>query len=420
MAPAIRVEGLSKRYQIGRVPSGMDNLSTIVKNTVQQTYGKLKNLVLPGSFAPNATIYWALRNVNFEVNRGEVVGIVGRNGAGKSTLLKLLSRITVPTQGRIEIRGRMGSLLEVGTGFHPELTGRENVFLNGSILGMSRREIAKKFDKIVEFSEIGNFLDTPVKWYSSGMYVRLAFAVAAHLEPDILIVDEVLAVGDATFQRKCIDRMAELANQGRTILFVSHNMQLIPRLCHRAVYLEKGEVLEVGPADVVTQHYLDKLLEESRSGNLRDKQRIGNGLAKFVRCEAYDGTGKPISAHISGDDLTMKLEIEATQAIPNVTASITIQSLHGTRVVSAWTREAGFPLSLGPGSNKLECTLKQVDIRPGQTVLLNLHLGTDLGGVIDAVDSAVVMDVLGGERHAHLSTNPDQGVWLAPQFWSRP
>jgi len=224
------------------------------------------------------------------------VGVIGRNGAGKSTLLKVLSQVTVPTSGRVERRGRMGSLLEVNAGLHPELSGRENVFLSGSILGMRRREILAKFDKIVEFSEIGRHLDTPVKRYSSGQYVRLAFAVTAYLEPEILIVDEVLAVGDATFQRKCIDRMADLARQGRTVLFVAHNRQLVPRLCQRAVFLEKGRVAAIGDAQAVTQKYLDRLLEDSKVGDRRDKHRTGDGRAKFVRARACDAAGRPTAA----------------------------------------------------------------------------------------------------------------------------
>ncbi|OWK43712.1 ABC transporter ATP-binding protein [Fimbriiglobus ruber] len=418
MKPAIRVENLSKRYHIGRAPTGFSNLTETVRTVARSTWGKLKQLAAAGE-ATDGTAYWALKDVSFDVHPGEVVGVVGRNGAGKSTLLKLMSRITVPTSGRIEVRGRMGSLLEVGTGFHPELTGRENVFLNGSILGMTRQEIRAKFDKIVEFSEIGAYLDTPVKRYSSGMYVRLAFAVAAHLEPEILIVDEVLAVGDATFQRRCIDRMAELAAQGRTILFVSHNMQLIPRFCHRAVYLERGTVKQVGPADKVTQLYLDKLLEDSRTGDLRDKQRIGDGRAKFVRVGLLDGTGRALSVHTSGDDMTVRVDIETQHAIPDVTVAVSVQSLHGTRVISGSTRDTGFAASLTPGTQTFECRFDKVHIRPGQTVLVNLALTTEAGIVIDEVEAGAVLDVIGDERHVRLSTNTDQGVWVCPQEWAK-
>src|SRR5215467_13278276 len=236
----VRVENVSKRYLIGHREAGKDGLRHAIENTVRHPVRWLLDRKRNMQAAHEA--FWALKDISFQVKQGDVVGIIGRNGAGKSTLLKILSRITEPTSGRIGIKGRVASLLEVGTGFHAELTGRENIFLNGAILGMTRSEIKSKFDQIVDFSGVEQFLDTPVKRYSSGMYVRLAFAVAAHLQPEILIVDEVLAVGDAEFQKRCIDRMAELARSGRTILFVSHNMQLIPLLCKRAVLLNQGRV----------------------------------------------------------------------------------------------------------------------------------------------------------------------------------
>ena len=250
----ISVENLSKRYIIGHQAAKGDGLRHAIENAVRAPVTWLRN----GRRASARTReeFWALRDVNLEIKPGEVVGIIGRNGAGKSTLLKILSRITDPTRGRIRIRGRVASLLEVGTGFHQELTGRENIFLNGAILGMSRVEIRQKFDEIVAFSGVEKFIDTPVKRYSSGMYVRLAFAVAAHLEPEILIVDEVLAVGDAEFQKKCLDKMDEAGNTGRTILFVSHNMQAITRLCSRCILLENGRVRMDGPSSRVASAYL--------------------------------------------------------------------------------------------------------------------------------------------------------------------
>jgi lipopolysaccharide transport system ATP-binding protein len=415
--PAISIQNLSKKYSIGYNPTEHWRMSDAIKHIARNTVNKFKTLAGAATTNDEASTYWALKNVSFDVQPGEVVGLVGRNGAGKSTLLKLLSRITTPTEGRIEVRGRMGSLLEVGTGFHPELTGRENVYLNGSILGMPHREITKKFNQIVEFSEIGKFLDTPVKRYSSGMYVRLAFAVAAHLEPDILVIDEVLAVGDATFQRKCIDRMTELARQGRTILFVTHNMELIPRLCDRAVHLQKGEVMQVGPAEEVTHNYLDKMLQESRGGDLSKKPRTGDGRAKFVRAEAYDDAGRPVSVQTIGNNLTIKLEIETDQTLPNVSARIALQTLHGTHIITGWTKEAGVHLSLTPGRQKIQCRFPNVNIRPGQTFLVNLLLSNDNSAVLDSVESAIVLDVISDEAHSHLSTNFDQGVWVTPQQW---
>src|SRR5262245_27969472 len=254
---AIRIERLGKRYRLG-APRGAFSYGSL-RDTLVEAPGEAWRRVrgaLAGGNGASAPVLWALEDVSFDVAPGEVGGIVGRNGGGKSTLLKILSRVTRPTEGVAEFRGRLGSLLEVGTGFHPELTGRDNIYLNGAILGMRRYEIRRKFDDIVDFSGVAAFIDTPVKRYSSGMYVRLAFAVAAHLEPEILVVDEVLAVGDAAFQRQCLGKMQEVSRSGRTILFVSHNMPAVTRLCERAVLLADGAVVEDGPAEQVVARYL--------------------------------------------------------------------------------------------------------------------------------------------------------------------
>ncbi len=255
MTPAIRIENLGKKYRVehGKPQAGYRTLRETLVEAAAAPFRRLRRGLTAESSSED---FWALKDVSFEVQPGEVVGIIGRNGAGKSTLLKILSQITKPTTGRVEINGRVGSLLEVGTGFHPELTGRENVYLNGSILGMSKKEIDRRFDEIVAFAEIERFLDTPVKRYSSGMYVRLAFAVAAHLEPEILIIDEVLAVGDASFQRKCMNKMEDVGQRGRTVLFVSHNMPAVTRLCQRCVLLDEGMVREDGAAADVAAVYL--------------------------------------------------------------------------------------------------------------------------------------------------------------------
>ena len=254
MNPAIQVENLSKLYHIGRTQQRHDTLRDALVAGLQAPWQRLRRTRHAGQ--PDEDALWALKDVSFEVQPGEVVGIIGRNGAGKSTLLKILSRITEPTSGRAVINGRVGSLLEVGTGFHPELTGRENIYLNGAILGMRRKEIERRFDEIVAFAEIEKFLDTPVKRYSSGMYVRLAFAVAAHLEPEILLVDEVLAVGDAAFQKKCLGKMNDVARHGRTILFVSHNMGAIAELCPKSLLLRSGKVSLAGSSGMVIRNYL--------------------------------------------------------------------------------------------------------------------------------------------------------------------
>lgn len=257
--PAVRVEQLSKQFRLGAAASRYEyrTFREAIADAVRAPFRR------GAGPAPKGELLWALRDVSFEVQPGEAVGIIGHNGAGKSTLLKVLSRITEPTSGRIELRGRVASLLEVGTGFHPELTGRENVFLNGAIMGMARREIERKFDEIVAFSEMERFIDTPVKRFSSGQYLRLAFSVAAHLEPEILVVDEVLAVGDLAFQKKCMGRMEHVASEGRTVLFVSHNLPVMRQLCSRGVLLRRGQVEKVGPIDEVVDHYVQDVATEA-------------------------------------------------------------------------------------------------------------------------------------------------------------
>lgn len=423
MKPALRVENVSKRYALGAnttmMVGDLPNLTESAKRLAKGTYQKVRALLRPGAFADETNSFWAVKDVSFDVNPGEAVALIGRNGAGKSTLLKVLSRITEPTQGRIEIRGRMGSLLEVGTGFHPELTGRENVYMNGSILGMSRREINAKFDQIVAFSEIGKFLDTPVKRYSSGMYVRLAFAVAAHLEPEILIVDEVLAVGDANFQKRCIDRMMELSRSGKTILFVTHNMQQIPRLCQRAVMLERGEVVEVGPAGDVTQHYMDRLLQDARTGDLRNKARTGDGRAKFVRAGLVDRDGRPLTVLTTGDDLILHMDLEAAEDLPDANILVAVQTLYGTRLISGWTDESHFPVKLTKGRQGFECRFKNVAIRPGNPIMVSLRVALENQTVLDLVENAMVYDVVGDERSRHLYTNTELGVIAYDTEWKR-
>ena len=278
MESIIEVKNLGKKYNIAHQRGGYVALRDVLTNILKNPFRFAKDKTKKSLGIGTKEEFWALNDVNFEVNKGEVIGIIGKNGAGKSTLLKILSKITPPTTGEIKISGRVGSLLEVGTGFHPELTGRENIFLNGAILGMTRHEIAKKFDQIVEFSGIEKFLDTPVKYYSSGMYVRLAFSVAAHMEPDILIVDEVLAVGDAEFQKKCLGKMEEVTKQeGRTILFVSHNMDAIQNLCQRCILLNNGKIQAIGQTDEVVKTYL------GNRNSARQTEWLGNAGDGSVR-----------------------------------------------------------------------------------------------------------------------------------------
>jgi lipopolysaccharide transport system ATP-binding protein len=298
----LRVENLGKQYRLGR-RERYRTLRDTMADLARRPLRWLRRATARGGRAGgerDAETIWALRDVGFEVRRGEVVGVIGRNGAGKSTLLKVLSRITEPTTGEVDICGRVGSLLEVGTGFHPELSGRENVFLNGAVLGMRRAEILKKFDEIVAFAGIEKFIDTPVKYYSSGMYMRLAFAVAAHLEPEILVVDEVLAVGDAAFQKKCIGKMGEVARSGRTVLFVSHQMSMIETLCQRGILLTQGRVGGIGPVRDVVQKYLAETAARLGETDLSRIPRTGSGEFRLERFWVEDGAGQPVPSVASG------------------------------------------------------------------------------------------------------------------------
>jgi lipopolysaccharide transport system ATP-binding protein len=292
--PAIQVEALSKQYHIGKRRASYQSLRESLTNSVTELPRRIVSMFRGSAVraSDSDNTIWALKDVSFEIQRGEMVGIIGRNGAGKSTLLKILSRITEPTTGFAEIRGRVGSLLEVGTGFHPELTGRENIYLNGAILGMRKAEIARKFDEIVAFAEVETFIDTPVKHFSTGMYLRLAFAVAAYLEPEILIVDEVLAVGDANFQRKCLDKMQDVGQEGRTVLLVSHNMSAITRMCSRAVLINEGKVVRDGPSTEVVSVYLSSGLASTSTREWPDPAKAPGGKVarlRAVRVRNEDG-----------------------------------------------------------------------------------------------------------------------------------
>ena len=315
----ITVENLSKRYMLGATRSKGDGLRHAIEGAARAPFRWASNVIRAKgqkkvSVKKGSEEFWALRDVNFSITRGEVVGIIGHNGAGKSTLLKLLSRITEPTRGRITVRGRVASLLEVGTGFHPELSGRENIYLNGAILGMSRVEIRQKFDEIIAFAEVERFLDTPVKRYSSGMYVRLAFAVAAHLEPEILIVDEVLAVGDSAFQKKCIGKMEEVAGQGRTVLFVSHNIPMVLNLCQRGILLKAGAVIQDGPMSDVVQTYSTETSSRSCLPIGERHDRGGSGKIIVTRIAFLDRNGNPRNHHSTGQHLTVRLHYQGREA----------------------------------------------------------------------------------------------------------
>ena len=386
--PAIRVEGLCKTYEIGaRQAAG-----ATFRETVTEALAEPVRRLLGRSAATLPTeTFEALRDVSFEVEPGEVVGIIGRNGAGKSTLLKVLSRITAPTKGRVEIRGRIASLLEVGTGFHPELTGRENIRLNGAILGMSGAEIRSRFDEIVDFSGVEKFLDTPVKRYSSGMYVRLAFAVAAHLEPEILLVDEVLAVGDAEVQKKCLGKMQDVAKGGRTVLFVSHNMAAVKALCSRAVLLKSGEVVASGQTDTVITYYASRIGATSRSVDLSQAPRRATSESNIAHVEIAASAHNAETMYIF-DGMRIKLRIRTTDSpsVPASSAWLLIRNAQGDDVVMIMQKDSdGFRQYRD--NDEITCELTS-SLTPGRYALAVGLLG-QRGEVLDWVDDAIRFDI---------------------------
>lgn len=350
---ALRVDGISKRYRLG----GFQPYKTLRDTIVDLARGGKSVAAKPD--------FWALRDISFELREGEVLGIVGRNGAGKSTLLKILSRITTPDFGKIELYGRIGSLLEVGTGFHPELTGRENIFMNGTLLGMKRIEIQRKFDQIVDFSGVEEFLDTPVKRYSSGMRVRLGFAVAAHLEPEILVVDEVLAVGDAEFQRKCLGRMNEAATEGRTVLFVSHQMEAIQSLCSRAIWLENGSVRQDGTADQVVMSYLASTRETAQTDLALRTDRSGRAGMRVESITVADDSG---GAPATGRSANIRIEIGSSNpAASSVNLRIGIRDQMDRTLVLLTNELTGETLSVAGEQKKfVRCTLPRLQLVPGE------------------------------------------------------
>jgi lipopolysaccharide transport system ATP-binding protein len=387
----IRVERLGKQYSIGQV-RGPRTLREDLVELARAPFRRARS----AAAADDRTV-WALRDVSLEVQRGEVVGIIGGNGAGKSTLLKILSRIVAPTEGWAQIEGRVGSLLEAGTGFHSELTGRENVYMSGAILGMRKAEIDRKFDEIVAFADIGPFLDTPVKRYSSGMQVRLAFAVAAHLEPEVLIVDEVLAVGDAEFQKKCLGRMQDVARgQGRTVLFVSHNMDAVQRLCTRAVLLEHGRAVSSGSTASVVAQYLARVETPSSAGawiDLSSVERTGTGVARVVqaryRSEAQAAGGQPYP----DGPLTIGLTVETAAACTIPSLAVTLYDLQGTKLVNADTIAVGRTLRLEPGTHRLTLRIPELHLNPG-VYHMGFWLAGPLGAIYDFVPIAFEVEVV--------------------------
>jgi len=423
MSVVIKVENLSKQYRLGSVGTG--SLAHDLNRTWHRMRGKEDPYLIIGEVndrttTGNSDYVWALQDINFEVKQGEVLGIIGRNGAGKSTLLKILSRTTTPTTGSIKIKGRVASLLEVGTGFHPELSGRENIFLNGAILGMTRQEIKSKFDEIVDFAGVERYIDTPVKRYSSGMYVRLAFGVAAHLEPEILIVDEVLAVGDAEFQKKALGKMKDVSTkEGRTVLFVSHNMAAIQNLCDKGMVMNAGKVMFNGTATAAVEKYLSA----QKSGNsINDAAtiRTGNGLVKVTNIEIFDTAGNIIDQIYSGQDFKIKLYYQTETALDNLNLipgiAITSQlempvSLHHSRLNKIRFKNIGI-------SGVFVFSVKRLALVPA---VYNLTYSIINDGIfLDGMTNALQLQVIDGDYYGSGEVPPSShAVCLLDGEWSQ-
>lgn len=409
--PAIVVEGIGKRYLLGeREPY----------RTLRSTLAGLPGRVV-GRRNPRTArdSIWALRDVSFAAHQGEVLGIVGANGAGKSTLLKLLARVTSPTEGRATLRGKASALLEVGTGFHPELTGRENVFLNGAVLGMRRRDIAQKFDEIVEFSGVEAFIDTPMKRYSSGMQVRLAFAVGAFLEPEILIVDEVLAVGDAAFQRKCLGKLADTCSAGRTVLFVSHNLPAVRSLCTRAILLEHGRVVFEGTADETVNHYLTEGEGVADAWDLRTTQRRHAGMVGNARVRFLRRGGASSEERDPAGTVVLRIELDVQQPVDDLVLVLNVRTMDDTLLGQAASTTSYPPLGpLAAGSYTLEAQLDSSHLQPGRyQVDVSVR---SAAGVEDHVPRAGAFDVVDSEP-AELPAFAAPGGYLRlPVEWTKP
>jgi homopolymeric O-antigen transport system ATP-binding protein len=411
---AIRVEDLGKQYRIGGQQARYKTIRESLVEAAHAPFRRLSSVIRGQSSAVSDATIWALKDVSFEVKRGEAVGIIGRNGAGKSTLLKILTRITEPTEGRAELYGRVGSLLEVGTGFHPELTGRENIYLNGAVLGMKRTDVERKFDEIVDFSGVERFIDTPVKHYSSGMYVRLAFAVAAHMETEILLVDEVLAVGDAAFQKKCLGKMGEVTKGGRTVLFVSHDMGAVLNLCPRAVLLESGRAAESGNTHKVVEHYLREGVKSS--GRIVIPASEGGKTDEFRFCSV--SVLRPGDGHTGRVSLTegldVQLEYRINQPIQGANIVCHLWNNLGICILSS-TDVDQCPSSIAnvrmPGYYLARCRIPRQYLRPGRycigvsASIPGVHALADLPRILafDVMDTGSVESMIGQQRQGAIS-----------------
>jgi lipopolysaccharide transport system ATP-binding protein len=386
--PIIKVENLSKQYRIGARQASFPTLRDSIANAFRAPLAKFRRN------GESANTIWALKDINFEVAPGEVVGVIGRNGAGKSTLLKILSRITEPTSGRADIYGRVGSLLEVGTGFHHELSGRENIYLNGAILGMKRNEIGRRFDEIVSFAEIENFIDTPVKHYSSGMYMRLAFAVAAHLEPEVLLVDEVLAVGDVGFQKKCLGKMRDVGRQGRTVLLVSHNMGAVLNLCERVILITNGQVQYEGQTyeGVNSYHQLGYAMCEGEVDLSFHPARRPEALPLLKTIRLLDSSGAPKGRFMAGEKMMIEFTFDPVIHLANPQFGVGVEDSQGSRIFAVATYLANSQLPPLRGPCKVTCHIEELILAPGRYIL-SLSAGEPDNTLLDALECAVAFEV---------------------------
>jgi len=414
--PAITIENLGKRYTIGHQQAKGDGMRHAIEGAMRAPLAWLRSR---RQEKLQQVDFWALKDVSFQIKQGEVVGIIGRNGAGKSTLLKILSRITVPTEGRIRIDGRIASLLEVGTGFHQELTGRENIFLNGAILGMTRAEIIRKFDEIVEFSEIEEFLDTPVKRYSSGMYVRLAFAVAAHLEPEILLVDEVLAVGDAAFQKKCLGKMGSFAHSGRTVLFVSHNMEAVRSLCQRVVWLKEGRLHQDGKADEIVEDYFNSTFNELPFSCANSD--YGLIIQKVV---LKNDRGEESSQFRPGDDLVVEVSYNAQKRIEKPIIALGVLGINGSCFTSNMLLDGHRPDFL-EGSGQITCTFRSIPLLPQSYTVKMIVRAANVRDLIISYQEVAYFSVVGdlaeyGYKGEYLNWASRSTHVVIPYEWQLP
>jgi lipopolysaccharide transport system ATP-binding protein len=396
----VNVENLVKKYTIAHQKQRANSSFRDAIASATKSFGhQVKSSLGKKTYTSNREEFWALRNVSFEIRQGEVVGIIGRNGAGKSTLLKILSRITEPSRGRIAIKGRVASLLEVGTGFHHELTGRENIYLNGAILGMSKFEIKKKFDEIVAFAEVEKFLDTPVKYYSSGMYVRLAFAVAAHLEPEILIVDEVLAVGDMQFQKKCLGKMGNVAKEGRTILFVSHNMSTVESLCNRGILLESGSICIDRSAEEAVKVYLEKAYNLARDLPLgKRSDRHGNGKVRASSFKILNDRGTEEHALQSGKNYYFEVGYvnNTNETLNNIIVSIDLTDEKGVKVLLLRNNFTNHNLSVNSDRGFIYCSVENFPLVYG-LYRVSVYISHADRETLDYIEDAAVVAVDGGD-----------------------